>query len=89
MGEERKVYKVLVGEPEVKRPLGRPKRRWENGIRMDLGEIGWVRRVDSVGSGHGPVADSCEYGDEAGATEFVGSLVSYESSMLPSAGSAI
>jgi hypothetical protein len=42
MGEERKVYKVLVGKPEVKRPLGRPKRRWEDGIRMDLREIGWA-----------------------------------------------
>jgi hypothetical protein len=41
MGEERKVYKVLVGKPEVKRPLGRPRRRWENGIRMDLGDIGF------------------------------------------------
>jgi hypothetical protein len=40
MGEERKVYKVLVGKPEGKRPLGRPRRRWEDGIRMDLGEIG-------------------------------------------------
>jgi hypothetical protein len=39
MGEERKVYKVLVGKPEGKRPLGRPGRRWEDGIRMDLGEI--------------------------------------------------
>jgi hypothetical protein len=38
--EERKVYKVLVGLPEGKRPLGRPRRRWEDGIRMDLGEIG-------------------------------------------------
>jgi hypothetical protein len=36
MGEERKVYKVLVGMHEGKRPLGRPKRRWEDGIRMDL-----------------------------------------------------
>jgi hypothetical protein len=35
MGEERKVYKVLVG----KRPLGRPRRRWEEGIRMDLGRL--------------------------------------------------
>jgi hypothetical protein len=35
------VYKVLVGKPEGKRPLGRPKRRWEGGIRMDLREIGW------------------------------------------------
>jgi hypothetical protein len=41
MGEERKVYKVLVGKSEAKRPLGRLQRRWEDGIRMDLGEIGW------------------------------------------------
>jgi hypothetical protein len=40
MGEERKVYKVLVGKPEGKRPFGRPRRRWEDGIRMDLREIG-------------------------------------------------
>jgi hypothetical protein len=39
MGEERKVYKVLVGKPEGKRPLGRPRRKWEDGIRMDLREI--------------------------------------------------
>jgi hypothetical protein len=36
MGEERKVYKVLVENPEGKRPLGRPRRRWEDGIRMNL-----------------------------------------------------
>jgi hypothetical protein len=41
MGEERKVCKVLVEKPEGKRPLGRPRRRWEDGIRMDLTEIGW------------------------------------------------
>jgi hypothetical protein len=41
MGEERKVYKVSVGKPEGKRPLGRPRHRWENGISMDLREIGW------------------------------------------------
>jgi hypothetical protein len=40
MGEERKVYKVLVEKPEGKRPLRRPRRRWEDGIRMDLREIG-------------------------------------------------
>jgi hypothetical protein len=40
MGEERKVYKVLVGKPEGRRPLGRPRRRWEDEIRMDLREIG-------------------------------------------------
>jgi hypothetical protein len=47
MGEERKVYKVLVGKPEGKRPLGRPRRRWEYGIRMDLRETG-LRCVDWI-----------------------------------------
>jgi hypothetical protein len=40
MGQARKVYKVLVGKPEGKRPLGRPRRRREDGIRMDLRETG-------------------------------------------------
>jgi hypothetical protein len=39
MGEDRKVYKVLVGKAEGKRPLGRPMHSWEDGIRMDLREI--------------------------------------------------
>jgi hypothetical protein len=41
MGEERKVYKVLVGKPEGKRPLGRPRPRWQVGIKMDLRETGF------------------------------------------------
>jgi hypothetical protein len=41
VGEERNVYIVLMGKPGGKRPLGRPRRRWEDGIRMDLREIGW------------------------------------------------
>jgi hypothetical protein len=41
MGEERNVYRVLFGKPEGKRPLGRPRRRWEDGIRMDFREICW------------------------------------------------
>jgi hypothetical protein len=40
MGEERKVFYVLMGKPEGNRPLGRPRRRWEDGIRIDLREIG-------------------------------------------------
>jgi len=40
MGEERGVHRVLVGKPEGKRPLGRPRRRWENNIKMDLREVG-------------------------------------------------
>jgi hypothetical protein len=38
---ERKVYKILMGKPEGKRPLGRPRRKLEDGVRMDLTEIGW------------------------------------------------
>jgi hypothetical protein len=57
MGEQRKVFKVLVGKPEGKKPLGRPRRRWEEGIRMVLMEIGlgvwigfdWLR----IGTGGG------------------------------------
>jgi hypothetical protein len=41
MGKEKKVYKILVGKPEGKRPLGRPRRRWEDGIRMNFREIGF------------------------------------------------
>jgi hypothetical protein len=41
MGEGRKVYKVLVRKPEGKSALERPRRRWEDGIGMDIGEIGW------------------------------------------------
>ena len=40
MGEGRGVYRVLVGKPEGKRPLGRPARRWEDNIKMDLHEVG-------------------------------------------------
>jgi hypothetical protein len=74
MGEERKVYKVLVGKPEGKRPLGRPRHRWENEIRMDLGEtdlggVDWIQLAQD-----GPVAGCCECGDEPSgscATELV------------------
>jgi hypothetical protein len=41
MGEGRNMYRVLVGNPEGKRLLGRPRRRWEDGIKMDLRETGW------------------------------------------------
>jgi hypothetical protein len=41
MGEKRTAHRILVGNPEGKRPLGRPRRRWVNNIEMDLGEIGW------------------------------------------------
>jgi len=50
MGERRGVYGVLVGKPEGKRPLGRPRRRWEYNIKMDLQEVGcggmdWIEQA--------------------------------------------
>ena len=42
MGEGRGVHSVLVGKPEGKRPLGRPRRRWEDNIKMDLQEEDWM-----------------------------------------------
>ena len=48
MGDRRGVYTVLIGEPEGKRPLRRPQRRWEDNIKMDLQEVGCGRmdRID-------------------------------------------
>jgi hypothetical protein len=48
MGEKKNAYRLLVGKPEGKRPLGRPRRRWVDNIRMDLGEVRW-RDVDWIG----------------------------------------
>ena len=60
MKEGRGVHKVLVGKPEGTRPLGRPRRRWEDNIKMDLQEVGrgwsWLRI--------GQVVGACEYGNE-------------------------
>ena len=49
--EGRDVHKVLVGKPEGKRPLGRPRRRWEDNIKMDLQKVGGVWGLNGVGSG--------------------------------------
>jgi hypothetical protein len=43
MGAKRNAYRILVGKPEGKRLLGRPRRRWVDNIKMDLREIGWDR----------------------------------------------
>jgi hypothetical protein len=51
---KRNAYRILVGKPEYKRPLGRPRRRWVDNIKMDLREIGW----------YGLVEGSCEHGNE-------------------------
>jgi hypothetical protein len=57
LGEERGVHRVLVGKPEGKRPLGRPRRRWEGNIKMDHQE---------VGGGHGDWMDLQEVGGGRG-----------------------
>jgi len=64
MAEERGVYRVLMGKSEEKRPLGRPRRRWVDNIRMDLQEVGcgymdWIRLAQNR-----QVAYACECGNE-------------------------
>jgi len=61
MGEERGVYRVLVGKSEGKRPLWRPRRRWVDNIRTDLQEVG-CEYMDWIGlaQDRGRVADACE-----------------------------
>jgi hypothetical protein len=74
LGEERKVYKVLVRKLEEKRPLGRPRCRWKVGSEWILGRLAWGCGLDSTDSGQGPVAGCCECGDEPSgscATELV------------------
>jgi hypothetical protein len=48
MGERRGAYRALVGKPERRRPLGRPRRRWEDNIKMGLREVGWGTYTGSV-----------------------------------------
>jgi hypothetical protein len=51
MGERRGAYRALVGKSEGRRPLGRPRRRWEDNIKMDLRDAGWGHGLDQSGSG--------------------------------------
>jgi len=69
MEERRCAYRVLVGKPEGKRTLGRPRRRWEDNIKMYLKEMGWrEHRMDKCGSGCGQVAGTCECVNEPSAS---------------------
>jgi hypothetical protein len=64
MVEGRGVYRVLVGKPEGKRPLGRPRRRWEDNIKADLQEVG-CRGMDWIEVAQDrELADTCECGNE-------------------------
>ena len=61
MREKRGAYRVLVGKPEGKRPLGRPRRRW---LDESTGGGMWVWGLDWAGPGYGQLADACECGNE-------------------------
>ena len=65
MGDRGGVYRVLVGKPEGKRPFVRPRRRWEDNIKMDLQEMGCERGygLERAGSGQRQVAGICECGN--------------------------
>jgi hypothetical protein len=54
MGEKRTAYRILVTKPERKRPLGRPRHRWVDKIKMDYREIGWDG-MDWIGTSGGPL----------------------------------
>jgi hypothetical protein len=83
MGKERKVYRVFVGKPYGKRPLGRPRHKWEDGIRMDLRDTGRGKcGLVPAGSGIWPVADSRKYGDEYSGSSPTQYLVTYVASVL-------
>jgi hypothetical protein len=65
MEDRRDAYRVLVGKPEGKRPLGRLRCRWEDNIKMDLQEVGWGwHGLNSSGSGEGQVVGSSECDNE-------------------------
>jgi hypothetical protein len=65
MGENRNSYRILVGKPEGKRPLGRPRCSWVDNIKLDLREIRWggMDWIDLAQDG-GSVEGSCEHGNE-------------------------
>jgi hypothetical protein len=63
MRKKGNVYRILVGKPDGKRPLGRPGRRWKYNIKMDIRKMVWFG-LDSSGSGCELVEGSCEHGNE-------------------------
>jgi hypothetical protein len=58
-GEKRNAYRILVGKPEGNRPLGIPRRRWVDNIKINLGELG-LDGVDWIDMAQGPVESSCD-----------------------------
>ena len=76
MGEGRSVHRVLVGKPGGKRPLGRPRRRWEDSIKMDLQEVGggcgdWMELAQVKDRWQG----TCEYSEETSGSKNAGNFL--------------
>jgi hypothetical protein len=77
-GEKRGVYRVLVGKPEEKRPLGRPRRRWEDNIKMDIQEVGMLEYgLDWASSGKRQVASNYECVNEPSGSIKRGEFLDY------------
>jgi hypothetical protein len=75
MVEGRGVHRVLVGKPEGMKPLGRPRRRWEDNIKMDLEEVGgglgdWMELAQDR-----ELVGTCEYGEELSGSENAGNFL--------------
>jgi hypothetical protein len=64
MREKRGAYRVLVGKSKGRKPLEKPRRRWEDNIKMDLREVGWGARTGSIWLRIGTVGGCCKCGDE-------------------------
>ena len=74
---ERDAYRVLLGKPERRRPLGRPRRRWEDNIEIDLREVGWGHGLDRCVAGQEPVAASCKCDNEHSCSIKCGKFLDY------------
>ena len=83
MEERRGACRVWVGNPKGRRPLGRPRHRWEHNIKMDLQKVGWGHELDRSGSEYGRVAGTCECGNEhSGSIKCVEFLDSLKTGLL-------
>jgi hypothetical protein len=71
IGDKKNAFRILLGNPEEKRPLGRPRVRWDN-IKLDLQKVGWGHGLDRCNSGYGQVAGTFKCGNEpSGSTKCV------------------
>ena len=64
MVDSRDAYRILLGRPDGKTPLGRPRRKWKDNIKMGLQEMGCGHGLDCSGAGYGHVAGACDCGNE-------------------------